>query len=148
MAFYQASDSVVIQAPPQRVYEALTHWHERMIWRKGLALEWEGEEKAVIGQKISARVQGFPAHVFEFQIIQLEPPYRIFMEYTGKPLKGRAGLEIIPDGSNSHLSFYWMKVEPVGFWCGLYFRLGLGLRAHRRETQESLRMLKEYLEKH
>jgi len=147
LSFYQSTDTIEIRTTPGKIYEALTVWKERMTWRKGLILQWEGGDQAVTGQTIRARVAGFPEHTFEFKITGLEPPYRVFMEYIGQPLKGRASIEIIPDQGFCHVSFYWMRVEPVGFLAELYFRLGWGLANHRRQTQQTLRMLKEYLEK-
>jgi hypothetical protein len=141
---YQSADSLVISSTPGKVYEALTHWKERMAWRKGLLLQWEGADQAFVGQVISNRISG---HSFQYKITGLEPPYRIFMEYTGKSLQGRASIEIIPDGTQSHVTFYWMKVEPIGLLSQLYFQMGLGLASHRRRTRQTLEMLKEHLEK-
>jgi hypothetical protein len=147
LAFYQSTESIVIKAKPERVYEALTTWKERMAWRTGLMLQWEGSDQAVVGQKITAGLDKFPTSSFHFQITQLEPPYRIFMEYFGQPFQGRAAFEIIPEGANCYVSFYWMKVEVVGFWNQLYFRLGLGLKTHKQRSQKTLQLLKEHLEK-
>jgi uncharacterized protein YndB with AHSA1/START domain len=147
LAHYQSADSIEIRTTPGKIYEALTDWEKRMAWRKGLTLRYEGSDQAVVGQKISASLTGFPSHSFEFKITGLEPPYRIFMEYTGKPLKGRASIEILPDQGFCHVSFYWLRVEPVGFLAQLYFRLGGGLANHRRRTQQTLQMLKAHLEK-
>jgi len=147
LSFYQSTETIVVQAKAERVYEALTHWKERMAWREGLWLQWEGSDKAVVGQKVTARLKKFPSSPFEFQISQLEPPYRIFMEYVGKPFRGRAAFEIVPDGADCHVSFYWMKVEVVGFWSRLYFQLGFGLKTHQQRSQKTLQLLKDYLEK-
>jgi hypothetical protein len=146
LAFYQSTESIVIQAKPEQVYEALTNWKERMAWREGLLLQWEGSDKAVVGQKVTASLKKFPSSPFEFEISGLEPPYRIFMQYVGKPFQGRAAFEIIPDGVECHVSFYWMKVEVKGFWNQLYFRLGFGLKTHCRRSQKTLQLLKDYLE--
>jgi Polyketide cyclase / dehydrase and lipid transport len=146
LSFYQSTESIVIRAKAERVYQALTNWKERMSWRQGLLLQWEGPDQAVVSQKVTAGLQKFPSCPFQFQITGLEPPYRIFMEYTGKPLRGRAAFEIIPDGANCYVSFYWMKVEVVGFWSQLYFKLGFGLKTHRGRSRKTLQMLKDYLE--
>lgn len=146
MSFYQSTETIVIRAKAEKVYQALTHWKERMAWREGLLLQWEGPDQAVVGQKVTARLKKFPSAPFEFQITQLEPPYRIFMEYIGKPFMGRTAFEIVPDGADCHVSFYWMKVEVVGFWSQLYFRLGFGLKTHQQRSQKTLQLLKDYLE--
>jgi hypothetical protein len=147
LGFYQSSDSIQIRTTPGKIYEALTHWKERMAWREGLTLHWEGPDQAVVGQKVFASLSGFPLYSFKFRITGLEPPYRIFMEYTDKPLKGRASIEIVPDQDFCHVTFYWMRVEPVGFLAKLYFALGWGLANHRRRTLQTLHMLKTHLEK-
>ncbi|HTA77800.1 MAG TPA: SRPBCC family protein [bacterium] len=147
MKFYQSTESIVIRAKPERVYEALTNWKERMAWRRGLMMEWDGPDQAEVGQKITAGLNKFPSTPFQFQITQLEWPYRIFIEYIGTPFQGRAAFEIIPEGANCYVSFYWMKVEVVGFWNRLYFRLGFGLKTHKLRSQKTLQLLKEHLEK-
>jgi len=144
-AYYQSTQSQFVKAPPQKVYEALTDWAQRSQWRKGIALEWDGDSTAFLNQKVVFKVQGLFPHAFSFRVAGLEPPRRFYMEYTG-PLKGRASLEIIPQEGGSLALFHWMKVEPAGFWPRLYFALGLGMRAHRARTLETLGMLKQHLE--
>ena len=56
---------------PGKIYEALTHWKERMAWREGLTLHWEGPDQAVVGQKVFTSLSGFPTHSFEFKITGL-----------------------------------------------------------------------------
>ena len=147
LAHYQSADSIEICATPGKIYEALTRWKDRMVWRKGLSLKWEGQDQAAVGQEIVARIEGILPHFFQFKVTGLEPPYRLFFEYTGKPLRGRASIEIIPDQGFCQVSFYWLRVKPEGFWAQLYFRLGWGLANHRRQTGQTLQMLKAYLEK-
>jgi Polyketide cyclase / dehydrase and lipid transport len=142
---YQNAESIVVRSTPGKVYEALTNWKERMAWRKGLILQYEGPDRSTVGQVVTASVEG--STLFAFKITGLEPPYRIFMEYTGKPLKGRWSIEIIPDGPDCHVTFYWLRVEPVGFFASLYFKWGFGLKTHQRRTRQTLKMLKEYVEK-
>ena len=175
---FQSTLSLFIQAPPGRIYEALTNWNLRSMWRSGIGLVWEGEGKAFLGQRVTFQVKNpiFP-YSFSFRITGLEPPRRFYMEYQDKPLRGRAAVEInpstgstsspqarsarsgqAPDGLGSpagpgpgetgcEVAFHWMKVEPVGWAAKLFFALGLGMRLHRTRTQETLRMLKAYLEK-
>ncbi len=117
-----------------------------MAWRTGLMMEWDGPDQAEVGQKITAGLNQFPSTPFQFQITQLEWPYRIFIEYIDTPFRGRAAFEIIPEGANCYVSFYWMKVEVVGFWNQLYFRLGFGLKTHKLRSRKTLQLLKDYLE--
>lgn len=148
MASYrQSTDSLLIQAPPEEIYASLTDWALRLKWRPGMGIRWEGEARAFVGQKVSFRVQNpFFSYWFSFRITGLEPPRRFYMEYAGKPLKGRAAVEITPEDGGCRVAFHWMKVEPVGFLARLYFALGLGARSHRRRTLETLRLLKNHLE--
>jgi uncharacterized protein YndB with AHSA1/START domain len=143
--YYQATCSLSIQAPPEKIYEALTDWNLRSQWRKGLGVTWEGNSKAFIGQKVTFRVgSGTP---FSFRVTGLEPPNRLFMEYLDKPLRGRHALEILPDKTGCQVSFHWMKVEPAGWLARTYFTLGLGTRSHAKRAMETLRLLKNHLEK-
>jgi uncharacterized protein YndB with AHSA1/START domain len=144
--YYQATHSVFIQAPPEKVYEALTDWIQRARWRKGIGIQWEGDSKAFLNQRVIFKVRGFPPTVFSFRVTGLEPPRRLFMEYLGKPLKGRAAIEIAPKQSGCQVAFHWMKVEPEGLAARIYFAFGLGMKSHRIRATETLRMLKEYLE--
>lgn len=143
--YYQATHSLMIQAPPEKVYEALTDWADRSQWRKGIAVEWEGDSKAFLNQKVTFKVAGFIPYCFSFRVAGMEPPHRFFMEYLGS-LQGRGALEITSQEGGSLAAFHWMKVEPVGFWPKLYFVLGWGMRTHRIETKKTLRMLKQFLE--
>ena len=145
-AYYQSTHSILILAPPEKVYKALTDWIERSQWRKGITLEWDGGSKAHQNQKVTFRVKGIIPYSFSFRVSGLEPPHRFYMEYT-RTLRGRSAVEITPEGSGCHVAFHWMKVEPAGFWPRFYFALGLGMKTHRARTMETLQMLKEYLEK-
>ena len=71
---------------------------------------------------------------------------------------GRAAIEINPstrsafsgqgpEETGCEVAFHWMKVEPVGWPAQVYFASGLGMRSHRLRTLETLRMLREFLEK-
>lgn len=145
---YQNTHAILVQAPAARIFEALTDWSLRSQWRRGIDITWEDEHEAFVGQRVSFRVKGgLLPYSFSFRITGLEPPRRFFMEYTGTPLRGRAAVEIRAAGAENLVSFHWMKVEPQGLASRLFFALGLGERQHARRTKETLRMLKEYLEK-
>jgi len=145
---YQSTQSIVVKAPAEKIYTALTDWAARAQWRPGIEMSWEGGPQARVGQLVTFKVKEGPfAYFFSYRITGLEPPYRAYMEYTGKPLKGRTALEIVPSEEGTQVSFHWMKVEPGTFLARIYFLLGWGLQAHRERTQETLRMLKEHLEK-
>ncbi len=146
-SYYQSTQSIFVPAAPEKVYEALTNWPVRSQWRRGIEIDWEEEGKAFLNQKVTFRVKRpLFSYSFSFRIMGLEPPRRLYMEYTGKPLAGRAALEINPEGQGSQVTFHWMKVEPLGWAPKLFFMLGLGTRAHRNRTMETLRMLKKHLE--
>ena len=145
--FYQASHSISIAASPERTYEALTDWAERVRWRKGFAIERDGGSKAFIGQNVSFKAEGsLIPYAFSYRVTGLEPPRRVYLQYTGPVLKGRGAVEIVPEGSSCRVSFHWMKVEPGNLTASVLFGLGWVSRAHERNTRETLRMLKAYLE--
>jgi hypothetical protein len=110
-------------------------------------MKWKGEAKAFVDQEIHYEVEGtFPPAKFSYRIAGLEPSRRIFMDYTGN-FRGRAAIEITPLEKGCRVSFYWMKVEPMGFGEIIYFGLGWGLASHKRRTLQTLEMLKNHLEK-
>ncbi len=147
MPFYQTVHSISVNSPAEKIYEALTHWVDRAAWRHGIGIQWEGENRAFVGQKVSFKFKSFLfSYSFSFRVSGMEPPRRLYMEYTGKPLQGRAAIEIVPEEKGCRVDFHWMKVEPAGLISKIYFALGLGMRAHRRRTMETLRMLKNHLE--
>lgn len=147
MSYTQSTHSLSVAAPAEKIYEALTDWNLRSKWRRGIEITWEGEPQAFVDQKVAFKVKRpLLSYSFSFRISGLEPSCRIYMEYLGQPLRGRAAVEIVPEEKGCRVDFHWMKVEPAGFLAGLYFALGLGMRAHRLRTMETLRMLKEYLE--
>jgi hypothetical protein len=145
---YQSTHSLFIKAQPWKVYEALTNWTLRSNWRRGIGIAWEGEPKAFPRQKVTFKVKRpLFSYSFSFRITGLEPPRRFYLEYEGKPLRGRAAMEINPEEEGCRVSFHWMKVEPAGWPARLFFALGLGMRVHGARTMETLKMLKDYLEK-
>jgi uncharacterized protein YndB with AHSA1/START domain len=147
-SFFQSTQSIIVKAPAEKVYVALTDWAERSKWRPGIQMTWEGEPKAFVGQKVTFKVKEGPfVYFFSYRVTGLEPSSRIFMEYTGKPLKGRCALEITPEEEGSRVAFHWMKVEPGTWLARVYFALGLGPQTHRERTEETFRMLKNHLEK-
>lgn len=144
-SYYQSVHSVSINAPQEKIYEALTDWALRQKWRPGMTITWEGDSKAFVGQRVTFRPNG--GVPFSFRITGLEPFRRFFMEYEGKPFRGRAAMEITPQEGGCQVAFHWMKVEPVGWIAKIYFALGFGMRTHQRRSLATLQMLKEYLEK-
>ncbi len=147
-SYYQSTQSLFISASPEKVYGALTDWPVRCQWRQGIEIDWEEEGKAFLNQKVTFRVKKpLFTYSFSFRVSGLEPPRRLYIEYTGKPLKGRAAVEINSEGQGSQVIYHWMKVEPVGWAAKTFFNLGLGMRAHRAGVVDTLGMLKAYLEK-
>lgn len=148
LPYYQSTHSLSVAAPAEKIFESLTNWPLRAQWRQGIDVSWEEEGKAFVGQKVSFKVKRpWFSYSFSFRVTGLESPRRLYMEYLGKPLTGRAALQIVPEERGCRVEFHWMKVEPAGVAARLYFALGLGMRTHRQRTLETLRMLKEYLEK-
>ncbi len=147
MKNYQSQDEIEILSSPEKAYQALTDWEERSRWRPGLKMKWQGGAQAFLGQDILFEIEGaFPPAHFSYCITGLEPPRRIYMEYIGSALSGRAAMEVTPLEKGCRVSFYWMKVEPKGFWAWIYFSLGLGIATHRRRTTQTLELLKKHLE--
>jgi len=147
-SYYQSTHSLSVAAPPEKIYQALTHWVERAAWRHGIGIEWEGVNQAFVGQKVRFKFKNLLfTYSFSFRVSGLEPPRRIYLEYIEKPLQGRGAIEINPEEGGCRVEFHWMKVEPAGLLSRLYFALGLGMWAHRTRTQETLRMLKQHFEK-
>jgi len=147
-SFYRSTRTILVKASAEKAYAALTDWSGRAEWRPGIEMNWEGNTKAFVGQKVSFKVKKGPfTYFFSYRITGMEAPHRMYMEYTGKPLKGRAALEVVPTEEGSQVSFHWMKVEPTSFLAKVYFLLGMGVKAHQERTDQTLRMLKNYLEK-
>jgi uncharacterized protein YndB with AHSA1/START domain len=147
-SYYQSTHSILVKAPAEKIYQALMDWDSRSKWRKGIEMSWEGNSKAFVGQQVTFKVKGgLFTYFFSYRITGLEPPHRIYMEYTGIPLKGRAAVEITPENGGNRVAFHWMKVEPGNWQARIYFALGLGMRSHRARTMETHKMLKEFLEK-
>ncbi len=146
-SYYQSTQSLFIPASAEKVYEALTNWAVRSQWRSGIEIDWEEEGRAFLNQKVTFRVKRpLFSYSFSFRVTGLEPPRRFYMQYIGKPLKGRAAVEINPEDQGSRVVFHWMKVEPAGWVARLFFILGLGMRTHHARTMETLQMLRGYWE--
>lgn len=146
MRHYSSELSAVLQATPEKVFQALTDWSLRSQWRPGIAIQWDGEPKAHVGQRVTFRVQGglFP-YSFSFRVTGVEAPRLLYFEYEDGPLKGRAALEVAPQEGGTKAIFHWMKVEPVGFLSRVLYVVGWGMKTHQAQVGRTFEMLKEYL---
>ena len=147
MSHYSSEISIELQAPNDKVFQALTDWSIRSQWRKGITIQWDGPPQAHVGQKVSFQVRdGLLPYSFSFWVTGVEVTRILYFEYEGGSLKGRAAVEVVPQEGGTKVVFHWMKVEPVGFLPKLLFSWGWGERAHRANTLKTFELLKGYLE--
>lgn len=143
--FYQSADSMTFPATPEKIFSLLTDWEVRNRWCPGIKVTWDGGSQAYVGQRV--KFEKAFGITWTFRVTGLEPGRRMFFEYQEGLFRGRAALETAPEGNGTQATFYWMRVEPHGWVARLYFALGLGLKAHRRNVLKTFRKLAEYLEK-
>jgi uncharacterized protein YndB with AHSA1/START domain len=121
----EISESVDVDAPPERVWTALTDWTSQGRWILatdvrpvvGPARGVGGRLVAITGLPVGSRRLGV---VDTMEITRWEPPTRLDVLHTGRVVRGTGTFEIQPRGSGC--TFTWS--ETVDLPLGALGRLG------------------------
>jgi uncharacterized protein YndB with AHSA1/START domain len=121
----EISESVDVDAPPERVWTALTDWTSQGRWILatdvrpvvGPARGVGGRLVAITGLPVGSRRLGV---VDTMEITRWEPPTRLDVLHTGRVVRGTGTFEIQPRGSGC--TFTWS--EQVDLPLGALGRLG------------------------
>ncbi len=132
--------SVDVDAPPERVFRALTDWSRQGEWMPGTTVRVTKGAGTAVGDEIVARtaLPGLRRVGFDdpMRITSWEPPLRCEVQHLGRVVRGGGVFVVEPRGADpaSASTFRWIEwIDPP---------LGLvgqaGLRAGRRPTRAAL----------
>ena len=145
-------ERIDVDAPPERVWAALTDWTRQGEWMLATDVRTVGGPAQGVGGRIAART-GVPVPagrrlgVLDTMVItEWEPPRRAVVQHTGRIIRGPGIFEVVPRGE--HATVVWTERLHLPF--GLLGRLGwplarpfvvVGLRMSLRRFPEYVRSL-------
>lgn len=109
---------VIIEAPPQAVFDAMVDWEGQGRWMVGTRV-WSDGPAAGVGGRLSAFTGiGRVGFLDTMRITQWDPPRRVSVQHTGRVVRGGGVFEVLalPDGSSR---FVWreeleLPLGPIG----------------------------------
>jgi uncharacterized protein YndB with AHSA1/START domain len=110
----ELTETVDVDAPPQRVWAALTDWAHQGEWMLGTDVRTVDGDAQDLGGRIAART-GVPlpggrhVGVLDTMVItRWEPPRRVDVRHLGRVVRGSGVFEVRPRGDGS--TFVWTEV--------------------------------------
>lgn len=113
---------VVISAPVDVVFAAVTQWTEQGRWILGTRVEVREGDGASLGSELAAWTGAGPLGFWDTMVIsRWDPPYRVDVLHTGKVVRGVGVMEVValPGGRSR---FIWS--EELDLPLGALGRLG------------------------
>ena len=115
-------ETVVVDAPPQQVWAALTDWTRQGEWMLLTDVEVTGGDPHAVGGRLAARtglpVRGRRLGVLDTMVItEWDPPRRAVVQHTGRIVRGPGTFEVAPQGAGSLLTWteqLWLPYGPLG----------------------------------
>jgi len=87
---------VRVDAPVERVFEALCQWSEQSRWMAGTRVEVRVGDGRSVGSEIAAWTGAGPAGFWDTMVItRWEPPYRVDVRHTGTFVRGSGTMEVL-----------------------------------------------------
>ena len=116
----ELTETVDVDAPPERVWAALTDWARSGEWMLGTDVRAVGGPARDVGGRIEART-GVPVPggrhlgVLDAMLITgWEPPRRVEVRHTGRVVRGSGVFEVRPRGEYSTLVWTEVLDLPLG----------------------------------
>ena len=107
-------ETVDVDAPPERVWAALTDWVHQGEWMLATDVQTVDGPAQEVGGRLAART-GVPLPggrhlgVLDTMLVtRWEPPHRVDVRHTGRVVRGTGVFEVRPRGTGS--TFVWREV--------------------------------------
>jgi carbon monoxide dehydrogenase subunit G len=108
-------ERVRVEAPPERVWAALTDWPAQGAWMLATDVETVGGPAQGIGGRLAARTgvplpwrRGRHLGVLDTMVItEWDPPRRVVVQHTGRIVRGPGIFEVRPSGETTE--FVWTE---------------------------------------
>ena len=110
----ELTETVDIDAPPERVWSALTDWVRQGEWMLATDVRAVGGPAQDVGGRVEARTGvplpgGARLGVLDAMVItRWEPPRRVDVRHTGRVVRGSGVFEVRPRGAGS--TFVWTEL--------------------------------------
>jgi Polyketide cyclase / dehydrase and lipid transport len=113
--------SVLVDAPPERVFAALVDWETQGQWMLGTRVESQGSAAGAGGRLSAFTGVGRVGFLDTMEITEWEPPRLVRVRHTGEVVRGDGVFEVLalPDGRSR---FVWR--EELDLPLGALGRLG------------------------
>jgi hypothetical protein len=87
---------VVVGAPPEAVFAALTQWSEQGRWMLGTHVKVTAGDGASVGSELAAWTGAGRLGFWDTMVItRWDPPYRVDVVHTGRVVKGTGAMEVL-----------------------------------------------------
>ncbi|MEX5718008.1 SRPBCC family protein [Geodermatophilus maliterrae] len=121
-------ERVTVEAPPERVWAALTDWPSQGAWMLATDVETVSGPAQGVGGRLAARTgvplpwrRGRHLGVLDTMVVtEWDPPRRVVVQHTGRIVRGPGIFEVRPSGE--HTEFVWTERLHLPF--GLLGTLG------------------------
>jgi polyketide cyclase/dehydrase/lipid transport protein len=119
-------ETVDVEAPPERVFAAVTDWTRQGEWMLFTDVEVVGGDPHGVGGRLVARTgvpwrRGRHLGVLDTIVVtEWDPPRRVVVQHTGRIVRGPGIFEVTPRGE--HATFTWTEQLWLPF--GLLGQLG------------------------
>jgi uncharacterized protein YndB with AHSA1/START domain len=121
------SASIVVSAPPERVFAAATDWPGQQNWIFATSTTATRGPGSAVGDEIAARTGFGPLGFLDtMTITEWDPPHRCTVRHTGRVVRGTATFGVTAEGPGRSRFTWDEQVEAPGGAIGR-----AGLRAGR-----------------
>jgi carbon monoxide dehydrogenase subunit G len=116
----ELTETVDVDAPPERVWAALTDWVRTDEWMLATDVRTVGGPAQGVGGRLEARtgvpVPGRPhlGLLDTMEITGWDPPRRVEVRHTGRAVRGSGVFEVRPRGADSTLVWTELVDLPLG----------------------------------
>ena len=106
-------ETVDVDAPPERVWAALTDWTRQGEWMLLTDVEVVSGDPRGVGGRLAARTgipwrRGRHLGVLDTMVVtEWDPPRRVVVQHTGRIVRGPGIFEVIPRGERT--TFVWTE---------------------------------------
>ena len=112
-------ETVDVDAPPERVWAALTDWTRQGEWMLLTDVEVTGGDPHAVGGRLAARtglpVRGRRLGVLDTMVVTAwDSPRRAVVQHTGRIIRGPGTFEVTPQGAGSLVTWTEQLWLPFG----------------------------------
>jgi len=108
------SVSIWIDAPPQQVWDVVTHWESQGEWMPMTRIWRTGGRPGEVGEEFTARTGLGPLGFDDtITVRQMDAPHLCEVAHTGRVVRGLGEFRCVPQRSGTHFT-WWEQVEVPG----------------------------------